>query len=128
MANNLSSFTNMVGNIGNQISQSSIASSMSSIDAAVQQSGMSKQMMDYSNQGMLASMGLELKSTEMNIEHDLKTLAKKIVFNALTKQVDQFAYSEMVREKMTNLFMDMEKQRTENAFTRSKSSAQSMKY
>jgi hypothetical protein len=112
----------------NQMGQIAIQAAQAAMAAALQGGQLTAQMQGLSNEGMLAGMQLQLASTQNNAMMDTATMGQRAAFTAMAKQTDQFAYNEMMREKITNLFIDMEKQRTDNAFQRSKSAVQSMKY
>jgi hypothetical protein len=86
------------------------------------------QNLNMTNEGMLALQQMDLQNTNANIQFDLSSLGQRNALGLMSKQVDQFVYSEMVREKISNLFIDLEKTKMENAFNRAKQAAQAARY
>ncbi len=121
----LTSMTQQYGNMSSQLTLDVAAKVMPMNFQAQQLAATSTLNSVYGN---LLQSQMTAVSNVTNINQQLSSLAQRQAMTQMMNQVEQFTYAEMVREKLFNLFADMEKQRFDNAFQRAKSAVQSMKY
>lgn len=102
------------GEIGQQSVLNSSQSALT--NSAIQQIGM--------------QLGLDINewANEVNIDLDLQNLQTRSNYGVFMKQVEQYLMDEQVKEKLENMFWDLEKTKMQNRFSLAKTAAGAARY
>ena len=78
--------------------------------------------------GMQLGLDINQWANEANIDLDLNNLQTRANYGVFMKQVEQYLLDQQVKEKLENLFFDLEKTKMQNRFSLAKTAAGAARY